>query len=295
MTRVERQILWLPVFAGIILGVNGIIGGTVTGSQTVLLDGLFSFTYVIVGLLTVWAGHLVTTPSDRYPMGRSGVEPLINILKSLLLVVVVAYTIIEGVTIVLAGGKTISYGTAVVFTLISAAITLAATLFSWLRGKKDPTPLVRGDVINWLVDAAAIIGVAVSLGVAAILSAAGNDTAAGYIDPILAITLGVFTVYLPVKLGVTSLLELTRRTVTGADNAQVQGTVDRVLNTPGVRGHDVDVYRLGRELHVDVRVAPAAGVTAVDVVQWRTSLHTAFDELETRVRFTLTPVSGASS
>src|SRR5262245_19782521 len=72
----ERRVLMVSIVAALLLGTIGIVWGIASGSQMILLDGM----YGIVGILTSWLLLRASTMADkgatrRYPFGREAVTP----------------------------------------------------------------------------------------------------------------------------------------------------------------------------------------------------------------------------
>jgi predicted Co/Zn/Cd cation transporter (cation efflux family) len=67
---VERRALHLSAWATLCLGGIGVIFAWITGSDVILLDGLFNLTYFATGLFTLKVARLLEQPEDEeFPYG----------------------------------------------------------------------------------------------------------------------------------------------------------------------------------------------------------------------------------
>ena len=149
MQREERQTLWIPLVTSFIVATSALIGAGVTESQTVLLDGLFSVAYVIAGAFTLYVARLLRRPSDaRFPYGYGAFEPLVNLVKSLLLTGISVSAFWEAVSALTRGGREIEFGGAVAFSAFSFGVSTVAALLIWWRSRTVNSPLIRGDAIG---------------------------------------------------------------------------------------------------------------------------------------------------
>lgn len=249
----ERQIYWTPVVAGLALAANGLAGAALTGSQAVLADGLFSLVYCLTGLFTVYVSKLLELPvSERYPYGYGAYEPLTNLIKALLVLVVVVFLIWDAVAKIASGGAELEFGGVIVFTFTSAGISICTAAFVWWRSRSVKTPLAQGELINWLIDAVSIIGVTMALSLAWYLQSRGLDRIARYVDPAVVLILVAMTFYPPFRLGKDSLLQLLQRSPTAEKRKPYDLMIADVLVPLKPAGLDIRITEMGRFTRISV-------------------------------------------
>ena len=77
---IERRSIIISIVASTSFGVLGVVISIASNSGAVFLDGLFSLTFGIVGLLTLYVSQLVSRPKDdSYPFGYATFEPMLNL------------------------------------------------------------------------------------------------------------------------------------------------------------------------------------------------------------------------
>ena len=122
MERSERRGLLLSVYGALFMGALGIGFALLTGSQAVLLDGLFSLIGFAVSLVAMRVATLVRRPDDeRFHFGYAAYEPMLNLSKGLLMLLVSLFAAAAAVVAILAGGREVRGGIAVIYALIAAA------------------------------------------------------------------------------------------------------------------------------------------------------------------------------
>lgn len=270
----EKKVLALPIIAGGLQAINGIIGVVTTGSQAVLVDALFSTVYVVVGIFTFYVGMLLRRPADAsYPFGHAAFEPLVNIIKALFLLGIFIYVGIEAVLAIADGGHAVEYGAVIMFVMISALISCIAAAYAWLQGRKTNTPLVKGEVINWSLDAISILGVAAAMGIAWLLEENGHANLADYIDPGIALALTILTIYMPYKLAKESFLEILQHSFSSKKSLEFKEIVYKELEGLPLLVETIIVMKTGRFIRMLARTKLKDSSCTIDAEDFSSSIE----------------------
>lgn len=199
---IELKVLRLPIYTGAVVSLLALIAVPFTGSQAILLDGFFNLVYLITGIFTYRVGRLLRLgASRRFPFGYAPLEPLVNLIKSLLIAGVSMLSIWYAVSSLLTGGTDIRFGVALLYAFVSAAVTIGMAVYVWLRYRHLQSPLVQGDLAARVIDALTAFGALLAFVIAYLLQAYGYTQAARYVDPILSLALVAMTVGIPWSLG----------------------------------------------------------------------------------------------
>ncbi len=119
--------------------------GLLTGSQLIVFDGLYSFASVALSLMAVLALRTARRgPDERYPWGREVWEPLTVVVKAAALGGLSVYALVGGVGDVLAGGREVEVGLAVVYGVVATLVGVAVTVVLRRRARAGASDLVRG-------------------------------------------------------------------------------------------------------------------------------------------------------
>ena len=199
---VELKVLRLPIYTGVVVSLLALIAAPLTGSQAILLDGFFNLVYLITGIFTYRVGTLLRRgASRRFPFGYAPLEPLVNLIKSLLIAGVSMLSVWYATSSLFEGGTDIKFGGALLYAFVSAAITIGMAAYVWLRYRHMKSPLVQGDLAARAIDALTAFGALLAFVIAYLLQAYGHTQAARYVDPILTLALVAMTVGIPWSLG----------------------------------------------------------------------------------------------
>ncbi|HGY5298288.1 TPA: cation diffusion facilitator family transporter [Aeromonas salmonicida] len=149
----EKQALTLSLFGSIAFAIFGIGYGLLVGSHAIMLDGIFSlFSMGMTGLGLVTA-YLVTRPSDdRFQYGYAHFEPIANVINGIIILLLCLGALYSGITSLLAGGREIDLGHALICAAISTFLCALIYVVEARMAKRFNSELVRVDSEEWLVD-----------------------------------------------------------------------------------------------------------------------------------------------
>jgi len=84
--KTERRGLILSAVMSLVLGSVALVASVITGSQVILLDGLFNLIYSVMAFFSVRVATLLAVPdNEKYPFGFAYFESLVNAAKGLLI------------------------------------------------------------------------------------------------------------------------------------------------------------------------------------------------------------------
>ena len=278
----DSRALLLSVVASSVFAVGSLVWGLLAGSQMIVFDGLYSFISVALSLMAVWALRAVRSgPDERYPWGREVFEPLTITVKAAALGGLCLYAVIGGVQEVVAGGREIDAGWAVLYGVVATAVGVGVSLVL-RRMSRGATDLVRAEAVEWMGDALLSIGTLAGFGVALGLQLAGRDDIARYVDPSMVVLTSVIYLRVPLRLFVEGLREVLTMSAGPAVRDQVTALVDDVALRWGLGGPAVKLSKVGSRLDVDVIFLVDAGATARSVEDF----DVVRSQLEERLRAT---------
>jgi predicted Co/Zn/Cd cation transporter (cation efflux family) len=129
--RTEQRALLVSMFGALALAVLGIGFAIFSGSEAILMDGVFSALGFFMALMTLYVSRLVSQPDDEiFQYGYAHFAPLMNVLKSLVMVALCFFALLSAISTLLSGGQPMAVGSAVLYALIASLI--GAGLFAYL-------------------------------------------------------------------------------------------------------------------------------------------------------------------
>ncbi len=251
--RTERRVLLVSAGGNLIIGVVGVLVAVFSKSQAIMLDGLFNLSYFAAGLFALKVAALVRQGDDqRFPLGYSFFEPLINGMKGVLVLGISIVALAGALQALFAGGRTIAAGMAVAYGVFA-------------------------DAQNWLVNGA--ISSAVLLAFTAILIIRDTELAflVPYIDPSLVLIVVTISISIPVRIAWQALMELLNRAPSQPVVQEVEDIVKQCTAMLPVQQLFVRMIQPGRSRMILVHVVlpadyPVDGLPKVDAIRAAT-LH----------------------
>lgn len=299
----ERRVLQISTAGNLVIGIVGVIFAVCSGSQAIMLDGLFNITYVATGLFTLKVAGLVLQGEDeRFPMGYAFFEPLVNGVKGMLVLGVSVMALVGAVQALFAGGRPIAAGAAIGYGVFAAT---ACWFLAWMTrrdAKHSKSPLVLADAENWLVNGA--ISSAVLMAFAGIFLIQKTDYAflVPYIDPSLVLVVVLISISVPVRMAYQALMELLNRTPSTDIVQEVSRIIEDCMAHLPVQDQIVRVVQPGRTRMVLAHVVlpqdfRVVGLPYLDNLRAETldKLQAAHPETCLDIVFTANPEWGAFS
>ncbi|UTV30098.1 cation diffusion facilitator family transporter [Photobacterium atrarenae] len=232
----ERLALKMSLAGTVLLASLGIGYGLYVGSSAILLDGMFSFLSMGMTGLSLYTAYLVSRPDDRqFQFGYAHIEPLINVVNGLLILVTCLFAFISGVQTIVNGGHDIVLEHALVYAVLSTVCCFTIYAVEIRIAHKEASELVRVDSQEWLVDGILSAAILVGFLLVMLFDHLGYSRWNAYVDPILVSTLAIAASVLPIKVLKRNLREV----LLVAPQDTTQQRVDRVIE------------RLSRQFHFD--------------------------------------------
>jgi cation diffusion facilitator family transporter len=208
----EQNALKWSAIGSLIMGILGIVFAVLTRSEAILLDGFFSFIGFIIGLLTLRVARMVLQPDDeKFQFGYAFFEPFFNTIRGLVILLVCGFAVTSSVMAILQGGRKLSLGYALLYTLIAMIGCFVLAVVQRRRAKKAGSPLLDVDAKNWLIDGVMSSVVAAAFLAAFLLQGSRWDHLIPYVDPGLVVLMVVLMLHIPLRTirdGIGELLQI---------------------------------------------------------------------------------------
>lgn len=259
MMSSEQAALWLSAGTAAFVGVLGVTFALLTGSQAILLDGLFNAAYFVTALLTLRIADLIAQPdTDDFPFGFIYFEPLINGVKGVMILGISLIALVDAVDALFSGGRQIGVGLAIVYAVLATATCSTAALLLRSAGRRTGSPLVVADAASWMVNALVSGAVLLTFCAIIVIEELGFDTIVPYVDPALVAFVVLISVAVPIRMAWEAITALLNRAPPPAFRKPVVDAVHQALADVPTRSIYVRMIRPGRTLNVAVHVVVAA-------------------------------------
>ena len=254
------------------LGAIGVAWGILSGSQMILLDGVYSFVGVAVSWLLMRASAMAQAPpSARFPYGREAVTPLAIGIQGFVLLATLVYAAAEAVFMIRAGGSEVTAGWAMAYGAVATAGSLIT--WRWLDQVAATSDVLSSEATAWRIAALRGVGMVVGFSALALLQGSGWDAAAPYLDPAMVLLTCLAFAPGPLRMLHTTLLELLEAAPSEEIQASVDDAVALVSAEFGLAPPTVRSTKVGPKLYVEVEGVVDASVTVAQEHAVRTALE----------------------
>ena len=206
--------------------VVGVAWGVAAGSKVILFDGFYSSISVALSGLSLLTFRAVQRgPDARYHYGRDAMGSLVVVVKGVAIGVLCLYALGGAVLDLIAGGRGVVIGSAVLYAGLATLGCGAMTLLLRRSGTRQGSELLRAEASQWSLDTALSAAVLLGFLGAMVAQSRGNDQIASLIDPLLVVAMSLVFLALPVRL----IRQGLRGTLAAAPDSEVQETVRAVV------------------------------------------------------------------
>ncbi|MDJ1175554.1 cation diffusion facilitator family transporter [Roseofilum capinflatum] len=247
----EEKAIKLGMIGTLGMAVLGFGFSILTQSEAILLDGLFSLINFIVTFLSLHVSRLIRRPDDQYyPFGYAIFEPIFNMSKGLLMLVICIFALVSAISAIVDGGYPVSAGIAIWYALIAATGCMAIAVIQRKLAQKSGSPLLEVDAKSWFIDG--LLSGAVALGFIIVMFVQKTPLApfTPYADPTLVIILVLAAGSMPIGIIKSNWYQVVGRVDESNLQAQVLRLVNPILETESITNYHIRQGCLGRLVYV---------------------------------------------
>ncbi|AHK79235.1 cation transporter [Ectothiorhodospira haloalkaliphila] len=245
----ENTSLVVSAVAAGLFALAGVAWGLWMGSLMILFDGAYSLISLLLSLLALHVARLIRQPGNRrFPFGYAALQPLVIAIKGMTITLLCAISLAAAVNSILAGGDSLQFGLAVVFTLISViGCGLCMLYLRWSMGVNG-SGLVAAEYQQWRMDTALSAAVLAGFIGAWGLVQAGQGHWAVYADPVMVLLVSAYFLWVPVRMTLNAVREL----VLAAPPAHMERRVTAAASAMGLIPEQVRMTKVGPYLVLEV-------------------------------------------
>ncbi|TLD86313.1 cation transporter [Helicobacter sp. MIT 05-5294] len=250
----EQFVLKVSMYSALLLAILGIAFGLSFKSSAIVFDGIVALVSVGLGLLSVITSRFVYREDDDvFQYGYVRFEPMVNLFKSLILIIVCVYALIGGVEDILNGGYTLQIDGAVLYTLCAFILCLVVFVFTRFFAKRLDSEFIGVDNVEWKIDCVLYFGALVAFGAIVWWDREQQSLWTHYIDPILLVLLSLFLAWTPVRIFLANLKDLMMIAPQELDN-KITEVMESISVEYGFEDYDTHVAKSGRFFMIEVNL-----------------------------------------
>ncbi|TCK92709.1 cation diffusion facilitator family transporter [Natranaerovirga hydrolytica] len=226
----QKKLLIFSLYGAVGFAIVGIILGVIIDSQMILFDGLYSLISVGLSGMSLYAtSFMYKNDWKRYPFGKTIVEPLVIIIKYMIILFLVMGSLISAVVTLFQGGRVIVIETAVLYSVVGTVVCYGFYYYINKFSKKNGSGITQAEANQWLMDTLVSLGVLVGFLIAFILQGLSKfETIIPFIDPIMVIVIAIYFIKVPVKEIRLALRELLKMSPEGKLSKSINGIVGTI-------------------------------------------------------------------
>jgi cation diffusion facilitator family transporter len=196
---IEIRAFRISALGFFIISVLGMLFAVLAKSQAILLDGVYALVSVVMAVLAAQVARMVDKPSsERFHFGYAHFEPLLNLIRGLLIFAICAYALVSTVQVLLLGGREIHADIAIWYTGLSAVWSIGIYWYQRRLARKLGSPILEVDARTWLVDGVLYVGETGAFVVYMLLEPTALGPWLRYADPIFVLLVVGFLLKVPI-------------------------------------------------------------------------------------------------
>ena len=279
----EERSLALGLWVSLAIALGGLLAYGLSGSEAVLLDGLYAGVMALTSLVAARVGANVARPPDRgWPFGYEGQEAVYVLLRSLLLIGILSFAALNAARELIAWlqgiePEAIATGPAGWYGLLgglSCGGLAWAQHHSWVAGGRC-SELLRTESRAALLDSAITGGTGAVLVAAPLLESTPLAPLVPVADTLLVLVLALVVVREPLQRFRLALRETAGAACEPERIASTRSATAALVEAAAAQLLDLSVVKLGRINYVVAYVNPSAAVEASWLDQLRDQLDDA--------------------
>lgn len=273
----ERGILRTSIAATLFIACAGVIFGLVSGSFSIVFDGVYSLvdasmsalSLLVVKLITSHASSkdLTRTLRERFGMGFWHLEPLVLALNGIVLTGVAVYALITAISSLLEGGRELDFGWAMLYAALTVTACTVIAVVEARANRKIGSDFVRMDVKGWVMSGSITAALLVAFGIGLAVRGTPLEWLAPYIDPAILALVCLVIIPLPLPVIRQALAEILL--VTPQDLKQhVDEVATGFVEKHGLLSYRAYVAKTGRSRAIELYFIVPPGLPPRDIAEW---------------------------
>ncbi|MGK7899221.1 MAG: cation diffusion facilitator family transporter [Xenococcus sp. (in: cyanobacteria)] len=249
----EQLALQLSTWGALGLALLGIAFGLLVPSEAIMLDGFFSLISFVMAGISLWVAWLVRQPDDEdFQFGYASFEPLINLVKGLLIAVLSIFALCSAIDALLHGGRVLDAGVAVQYSAIAAVCCLIIALIQTRIAKKTNLPMVRVDAKNWFIDGVLSLAIGFAFIIVGLIEGTQWSGFIPYADPTVVTVIILLTSPISIRIILKNIRQLLLGSPQSAVRRHIENLFQSVIADVPCAQKRLRMTQIGRYLYLHI-------------------------------------------
>jgi predicted Co/Zn/Cd cation transporter (cation efflux family) len=272
----EQAVLRLSIAMTFVVAAVGIGFGVASGSASIIFDGIYSLTDAVMTSVALLVSSLITQRLSerrqarlvqRFTMGFWHLEPMVLGLNGILLSGAAIYALVTAVGSLLAGGRELDFGRAIVYAVVVVIVAVGMAIHNRHANLSIRSNFVALDVQGWTISAALTGALLAAFVFGWAIQGTALDHLSPYVDPAVLALVCVIVIPLPVPTIRRALADILL--ITPPDMmAQVDRVARDVVARHGFLDYRAYVARVGRGRQIELYFIVPQGQPPRPLEEW---------------------------
>lgn len=251
----EKRAMTVSLYGNLFFVIVELVMAIYTGSQAVLLDGVYDGIEFFMLLPSVLLIPLLYKPAnEKRPFGYMQLETIFLVVKGITMTAATFSLIANNITLLLRGGQSISFDTVAYFELFACILGLAVTFYLKRKNRNLNSPLIMIEMEGWKVDSVISLGMAGAFLLPVLLPFDWMQSAAPYLDQLVTIILSMIMLPVPIKAVITGIRDLMLIPPDEETIQEIKLTVEPIVSEYNCSGIYHEIVKTGRKLWISTYI-----------------------------------------
>jgi cation diffusion facilitator family transporter len=253
--------LRLSIGVTVVVSLFGVGFGLLSGSMSILFDGVFAAIDAAMSGLALFVSRLVSGEqiNRRFQFGYWHIEPMVLAFNGGTLMLLCFYAFLNAVDSFLGGGRQLNFDWAIVYAVVVCIVCFVMWGYEVRANRGIGSDFVRLDAQSWLMSAAVTSALLVAFAIAWALHGTAYGYLTPYADPVVLALLTLALVFVPIRTVRRALREILLITPPELD-AHVRTVMDRTIARHGFKTYTSYVAKVGRAQFIEIHIAVPTGM-----------------------------------
>lgn len=255
----EQRLLKISIGVTVVVALSGVVFGLLSGSLSIIFDGMFSAIDAAMSCLALFVARLVSSAEStrRFQFGFWHIEPMVLAFNGGTLMLLSLYAFINAVSSFLTGGRQLAFDWAIVYAVAVCTVCFGMFFYERRLNRRIGSDFVRLDVQSWLMSASITSALLVAFAIAWAMKETRYAFLTPYADPVVLAALTICLVFVPIGTVRKALGEMLLITPPELDN-HVRGVMEGIVARHGFKSFTSYVAKVGRAQFIEIHIAVAS-------------------------------------
>ncbi|PMR73614.1 cation diffusion facilitator family transporter [Billgrantia endophytica] len=258
----EQRALKLSIVMTLIVSSLGVTFGLLSGSQSILFDGVFSTIDAAMSALALLVARLaIREASQRFQHGYWHLEPLVAALNGSILILLCFYAFLNAIQGLMEGGNVLDFDVAIGYAVVVSIVCFSMTFYQKRINRRAGSEFVRIDMHSWLMAGLITAALLVAFIIALLMEGTAVAHWTPYVDSLLLAVLTVCLIPVPIGIVRRAMKEIFLIAPSDIDR-EVHVAMEPVMQREGLLQYFSHVAKAGRGHYIEIHIVTAPDFAA---------------------------------